>query len=396
MRDSCERCGGPFTAKHQRRFCGRDCANKTRAEGVTIWEIFPCERCGAEVKVKPAEARKRSARMCAPCIAARRGVAATAHRPRNMVPCEICEAPIYRPPSESFRRFCSNACSAKARTGKPSARKIGETASLGKSGFRPDIGHFVRSRWEANYARYLKATGSTYEYEPHRFTIRLADGSDHCYTPDFLVDGSHYVEVKGWMRADRRQADVIEAARTQLPLPLMLVHTLEYRQIERDRAAEIPTWEYSGDPTPELPKRICPICGKQVKSIFLKTTYCSRACFGASTRKPKETKACTICGATFDVAPWQATKMFCSRACKVTSQRGVVPAHTPRGGTMPEAQRRKISTTKTGQGHNPHSEATKSKIRESNRKTWEARMATDEGREQHGAKIRAGLSHRSP
>lgn len=63
----------------------------------------------------------------------------------------------------------------------------------GKTGFRKDIGHFVRSTWEANYARILNYKGIRYEYEPHRFDTPYGS-----YCPDFwLVDKGVFVEIKG-------------------------------------------------------------------------------------------------------------------------------------------------------------------------------------------------------
>lgn len=193
-------------------------------------------------------------------------------------------------------------------------------SGVGLSGFRPDLGHFCRSRWEANYARYLLHTGHSYAYEPARFVVRLDDGSEHGYTPDFLVDGAHYVEVKGWMRPGRRQAEIVRAAGRQLPLPLLLVDASSYRTIKEQGAEAIPGWEHAGDPKPELPKRLCPTCGTVVTSIFLKTKYCSRACFGASCAKPPVALTCRICGRAMQVAPWDSRRVYCSKACHAQGQ----------------------------------------------------------------------------
>ena len=64
----------------------------------------------------------------------------------------------------------------------------------GKVGFREDIGHFVRSTWEANIARLLQAMEIEYEYEKYRF-----DTPNGLYIPDFyLSEDNYYVEVKGY------------------------------------------------------------------------------------------------------------------------------------------------------------------------------------------------------
>lgn len=275
---------------------------------------FTCQRCG-----KTFEARQKQRLYCGhKCANALAGPLRAAALPRRYVPCETCGNPVYSPPGYGGKRgrFCSRQCRGVSMRGKPATGAIVPgNSGVGVSGFRPDLGHFCRSRWEANYARYLLAAGHTYAYEPARFVLRLDDGTEHGYTPDFLVDGVHYVEVKGWMRPTRRQAEIVAAAQQQLPLALVLVDANAYRAIKEQHAAGIPGWEHAGDPKPELPKRLCPMCGKIVTSIFLKTVYCSRSCFNATGRKPKEAKQCLICSAPFDVSPWETSKVTCSRSC---------------------------------------------------------------------------------
>jgi len=67
---------------------------------------------------------------------------------------------------------------------------------------------YFRSRWEANYARYLqflkeKGEISDWLHEPETFWFLEIMRGSRSYLPDFKVinlDGSHYwVEVKGWM-----------------------------------------------------------------------------------------------------------------------------------------------------------------------------------------------------
>ena len=68
-----------------------------------------------------------------------------------------------------------------------------------KAGFREDLGHYVRSSWEANIARILKFLDLEYKYEPKLFSIR--DGSvSKFYRPDFYIPIIDvYVEVKGYV-----------------------------------------------------------------------------------------------------------------------------------------------------------------------------------------------------
>lgn len=64
-----------------------------------------------------------------------------------------------------------------------------------KYGFRTDLGHFVRSTWEANFARILNYLGIEYQYEPRRFDINGIT----TYTPDFYIPSLDlWIEIKGW------------------------------------------------------------------------------------------------------------------------------------------------------------------------------------------------------
>lgn len=77
-------------------------------------------------------------------------------------------------------------------------KKLWELGVYDKTAFRlyykPEgIQHFVRSTWEANFARILNYLGIKYKYEPIR--INTPYGS---YTPDFYIPNRKYfVEVKG-------------------------------------------------------------------------------------------------------------------------------------------------------------------------------------------------------
>jgi len=80
---------------------------------------------------------------------------------------------------------------------------FGKKPPHAKGGYREDIGHYVRSSWEADYARVLKLLEEDYEYEKHSFELVLADGREVTYTPDFYLPSRNlYVEIKGFMRYD--------------------------------------------------------------------------------------------------------------------------------------------------------------------------------------------------
>lgn len=70
------------------------------------------------------------------------------------------------------------------------------------AGYRPDLGHYVRSRWEANLARWLLWKGKEYCYEPE--VIQVA-GEGYC--PDFWIyEWRLWLEAKGlWSGRARRK-----------------------------------------------------------------------------------------------------------------------------------------------------------------------------------------------
>lgn len=322
MMYQCAECGLNFEGYGPRKFCGHLCANRWRARNAQKWASYRCERCGVEVTVQARQAK--TFRFCTPCRAQSHGERLNA-APRSTkqrgdpvtLTCRQCGKPFtILACFAKYRQFCGRECFSASRVGKPSLHKVAETASFGVGGFRPDLGMYCRSRWEANYIRYLRLTNMPFTYEQERFTITLTDGSQHAYTPDFLVDGRHYVEIKGWMREDRRQAEVLRAAQQQLPRPLVLLRESQYRALERSHSARIPTWEFDGDGPPEMPKRECSTCGKELTSVHRKAQFCSRTCSNVRYRTPRETRTCPTCGTTFTVSETAPEKKkFCSRTC---------------------------------------------------------------------------------
>lgn len=71
----------------------------------------------------------------------------------------------------------------------------------GVGGRRADLGNtYFRSRWEANYARFLNFQKRAWKYEPKTFMFEGIQRGTCSYTPDFwLPDEEAYHEVKGWM-----------------------------------------------------------------------------------------------------------------------------------------------------------------------------------------------------
>jgi len=95
-----------------------------------------------------------------------------------------------------------------AKYGSLAPGRTGENVySRAKRGKREDLGDiFFRSRWEANYARYLKwllghGDIAKWEYEPQTFTFHGETRGAITYLPDFRVTENSgkmiYHEVKG-------------------------------------------------------------------------------------------------------------------------------------------------------------------------------------------------------
>lgn len=129
-----------------------------------------------------------------------------------------------------------------ARTGKRAA----------KGGIAEDLGMYFRSKWEANYARYLnwqKDRGEIahWEYEPVTFDFRqwYLKGAIH-YTPDFRLtypDGrQEFVEVKGLMDG-KSKTQLKRLAKHYPEASLRLVTKAEYLAIEQGLGKVIAHWE---------------------------------------------------------------------------------------------------------------------------------------------------------
>lgn len=110
---------------------------------------------------------------------------------------------------------------------------------------------YYRSRWEANYARYLeflKSKGEIehWEHEPETFFFEGIRRGCVSYLPDFKVtnnDGSiEYHEVKGWM--DRRSKTKIKRMAKYHPnVTLILIQKKQYEEIRSKLGRALPGWE---------------------------------------------------------------------------------------------------------------------------------------------------------
>ena len=122
--------------------------------------------------------------------------------------------------------------------------KVSPRAGRGKGGYRIDLGHYVRSSFEANYCRFLKWLGVEYRYEPKRFVLTLPNGTT-TYAPDlFLPALNLWRELKGYMRED--DALKLKLFKEQYPseeIDLVFQTEGNWTKMTNILKNEIPNWE---------------------------------------------------------------------------------------------------------------------------------------------------------
>src|SRR5262249_48437774 len=133
------------------------------------------------------------------------------------------------------------------------ARGAQHNYSRTKSGVRPDLGGlFVRSSWEANYARYLNllmrlGVVEKWDYEPETFWFKGIRRGTTSYRPDFRVKYKgdsrlEYVEIKGWIVA-KDQVKWRRMAKYHPHIKLVIVKAKEYYALQNKWSSRIPEWE---------------------------------------------------------------------------------------------------------------------------------------------------------
>lgn len=178
--------------------------------------------------------------------------------------CKHCFEEFFPNDYKNSQKYCTQTCMGLARAdfcselgkkmrgkklSKEVRRKISIAASKrnasrqytkGKGGNRKDIGHYVRSKWEANIARVLIKIYGSYEYEPETFP--LDDGDKFwCYTPDFRVNNIYY-EVKGYW--DYKSLRKRKLFAEQYPnITIFYIDQPKYETIKCIFKKIIPSWE---------------------------------------------------------------------------------------------------------------------------------------------------------
>jgi len=122
-----------------------------------------------------------------------------------------------------------------------------------KAGWR-EIGDqrcYFRSRWEANYGRYLEWLRSigeitSWEHEAQTFWFKGIKRGVVSYLPDFKVtnpSGSiEWHEVKGWMDS-RSKTTIARMAKYHPSEKLIVIREKQYKEIGRKVSSLIPGWE---------------------------------------------------------------------------------------------------------------------------------------------------------
>ena len=122
-----------------------------------------------------------------------------------------------------------------------------------QSGWRTIGGQkcYFRSKWEANYARYLEFLKEykkikEWEHEPDTFWFESIKRGVRSYLPDFKVtqndDSIYYVEVKGYM--DSKSATKLKRMKKYYPeIEVRLVDGDNYKVLVKQLRYLVKDWE---------------------------------------------------------------------------------------------------------------------------------------------------------
>jgi hypothetical protein len=198
---------GTLLSSTQKKYCSHHCYTEHhKATNIRKVQIRNCEVCGKEFEARECELAKGQARFCS--------------------------------------RRCFGAGKVKVHTDTQYSRCRG--------GKRADLnGQYFRSRWEANYARYLnwlvkQGEIEKWEYETDTFEFVPVKRGNKFYTPDFKIfnrDGSiEYHEIKGWMDNDSR-VRLTRMARYYPQVKLIVIEKDAYKAIAMQARNLVEGWE---------------------------------------------------------------------------------------------------------------------------------------------------------
>lgn len=179
-----------------------------------------------------------------------RGMAGKTHSPETRERLSKASSERWAGKSDAERQeWCDNL--AKAKDGAPKVAR-----GTWKAGWREISGkrNYYRSRWEANYARYLewlKQNGEIVEWqhEPETFWFEAIKRGVRSYKPDFRVwevgGKSILHEVKGWMDA-RSKTTLKRMAKYHPAETVIVIREKQYNEIARKVGPMIDGWESGG------------------------------------------------------------------------------------------------------------------------------------------------------
>lgn len=179
-----------------------------------------------------------------------RGMAGKKHTPETLA--RIAKSSSDRwanKPKAEREEWCNNL--AKAHVGAPKVARGTWAAGWREIGGKRN---YYRSRWEANYARYLdwlKQNGqiSDWQHEPETFWFEEIKRGVRSYKPDFRVwevsGQSTLHEVKGWMDA-RSKTTLKRMAKYYPAETVIVVREKQYNEIARKVGPMIEGWESGG------------------------------------------------------------------------------------------------------------------------------------------------------
>lgn len=167
-------------------------------------------------------------------------------------PCLNCGKMISVTPGQvnaGFGKYCSWSCSSQFRIKSKKETIYGNS----KGGKREDLNNvYFRSRWEANFARYLNFLIKQnqvvkWEYEPDTFYFDGIKRGTVSYTPDFKIWYSNdsspkYVEIKGYLN-DVSKIKLKRMGKYYPNIAIRLIQGKEYRELSKKMKALIPGWE---------------------------------------------------------------------------------------------------------------------------------------------------------
>ena len=280
-RQECQVCGFRFYADARRlrlghgKFCSNSCYGRAKRSETTV-ATRSCRRCGTTI-TSPKDAVQK---VCDSCVSFRK--MRRANRPsRRKSNCAHCRVPIV-----GVKKYCNKDCYNAFRAAHPTGRGVKPTAACktcrkpfyaspghkaagwgnycsmkcrplplhgaAKGGTREDLGIYVRSSWEANYARYLKwlvAHGQikAWEFEPVTFYFEQIKRGTRSYCPDFRVTENSgaqvFHEVKGYL--DPKSKTKLARMKKFYPNEtVILIQQPQMREIKAKLSKLIPHWEY--------------------------------------------------------------------------------------------------------------------------------------------------------